>query len=145
LRSAYRLRDAAGKRVPQQILRIDAVAPTSAHELRGCGEAVGANIGAAAHRLRIEDAVPCASYYLASEFPGERSEERRVGKKCDWSSDVCSSDLFDLPTGCVMPLGNGFRSRSCGLMPSPPRVLTNCVAVEKPSAPILGPRPTVCG
>src|SRR5476649_1427811 len=29
---------------------------------------------------------------------GERSEERRVGKecrsRCDWSSDVCSSDLY---------------------------------------------------
>src|SRR5215218_2887489 len=29
----------------------------------------------------------------------ERSEERRVGKECrslcDWSSDVCSSDLYD--------------------------------------------------
>src|SRR5438034_12493 len=31
------------------------------------------------------------------EFAGQRSEERRVGKErrslCDWSSDVCSSDL----------------------------------------------------
>src|SRR5215218_4698938 len=30
-------------------------------------------------------------------FPASRSEERRVGKecrsRCDWSSDVCSSDL----------------------------------------------------
>src|SRR5882672_3579530 len=30
-------------------------------------------------------------------FAGKRSEERRVGKECrslcDWSSDVCSSDL----------------------------------------------------
>src|SRR5688572_20169752 len=25
-----------------------------------------------------------------------RSEERRVGKDCDWSSDVCSSDLRDM-------------------------------------------------
>src|SRR5947207_1706726 len=30
----------------------------------------------------------------------DRSEERRVGKLCDWSSDVCSSDLdFDFFAG----------------------------------------------
>src|SRR5260221_396120 len=32
----------------------------------------------------------------------QRSEERRVGKecrsRCDWSSDVCSSDLIDRPS-----------------------------------------------
>src|SRR5438132_194982 len=40
-----------------------------------------------------------------------RSEERRVGKECrslcDWSSDVCSSDLFDLE-------GGGCFNRECG-------------------------------
>src|SRR5438034_794272 len=39
-----------------------------------------------------------------------RSEERRVGKEwrslCDWSSDVCSSDLRDAPVaGQVLVLG----------------------------------------
>src|ERR1044072_8925073 len=35
-----------------------------------------------------------------SPAPSMRSEERRVGKecryRCDWSSDVCSSDLHDV-------------------------------------------------
>src|SRR5476649_1032885 len=35
---------------------------------------------------------------------GLRSEERRVGKecrsRCDWSSDVCSSDLCERPAPC---------------------------------------------
>src|SRR6202049_3948525 len=35
-----------------------------------------------------------------------RSEERRVGKecryRCDWSSDVCSSDLMKTSAGCAL-------------------------------------------
>src|SRR5579875_1487792 len=38
-------------------------------------------------------------------MPGLRSEERRVGKecrsRCDWSSDVCSSDLLEEQGGWV--------------------------------------------
>src|SRR5882672_1126589 len=45
---------------------------------------------------------------LLEDF-GPRSEERRVGKECrslcDWSSDVCSSDLADCRRG--QPLGRG--------------------------------------
>src|SRR5215211_5503165 len=45
--------------------------------------------GRAMHWLRVER-------YFEGDFP--RSEERRVGKECrslcDWSSDVCSSDLM---------------------------------------------------
>src|SRR5690348_12080227 len=38
---------------------------------------------------------PCDSVYALHNWPGlpVRSEERRVGKAGDWSSDVCSSDL----------------------------------------------------
>src|SRR5476649_2638874 len=43
----------------------------------------------------------------ASEFENRRSEERRVGKECrslcDWSSDVCSSDLSFRATLCAWP------------------------------------------
>src|SRR5476649_1787717 len=50
--------------------------------------------------------LPCIPSLLRNAFPliplaahhATRSEERRVGKecrsRCDWSSDVCSSDLF---------------------------------------------------
>src|SRR5476649_1026148 len=42
--------------------------------------------------------ITCTSYFSATDR--QRSEERRVGKecrsRCDWSSDVCSSDLAAL-------------------------------------------------
>src|SRR5438034_573867 len=46
---------------------------------------------------------------LPMAFPVLRSEERRVGKEtrslCDWSSDVCSSDLGCFGTGAdVLPV-----------------------------------------
>src|SRR5579875_1055665 len=57
---------------------------------------------------------PCL-YIIAFDMPAHpvRSEERRVGKECrslcDWSSDVCSSDLthrcspFPLPLSASAP------------------------------------------
>src|SRR5579875_2586109 len=43
-------------------------------------------------------ASPCARWMPCSQWRAQRSEERRVGKECrslcDWSSDVCSSDLW---------------------------------------------------
>src|SRR5476649_2673642 len=49
-----------------------------------------------------------------------RSEERRVGKECrslcDWSSDVCSSDLTKHP--CSFSISTGFRY-SAAKEPSP--------------------------
>src|SRR5882672_6471096 len=45
--------------------------------------------------LRPRLTLPCMRFFLSST----RSEERRVGKECrslcDWSSDVCSSDLAE--------------------------------------------------
>src|SRR6202049_4560021 len=47
-------------------------------------------------RLGAASSVPTKPYKIA----WSRSEERRVGKECrsqcDWSSDVCSSDLIDI-------------------------------------------------
>src|SRR5215204_2858482 len=53
-----------------------------------------------------------------------RSEERRVGKecrsRCDWSSDVCSSDLATMSDGQLTEMRRhkiGFVFQSFGLLP----------------------------
>src|SRR6202049_5085365 len=47
---------------------------------------------------RAADTLTFESAFRAQHYPVVRSEERRVGKECrsqcDWSSDVCSSDLI---------------------------------------------------
>src|SRR5947207_160466 len=57
---------------------------------------------------------------LVAERSSRRSEERRVGKECrslcDWSSDVCSSDLHRrlrrrAPAGAALPAAGSARLR----------------------------------
>src|ERR671926_369627 len=56
--------------------------------------------GAATTRISLPNSSTSAisAAWWRSTCVGTRSEERRVGKecrsRCDWSSDVCSSDLF---------------------------------------------------
>src|SRR5688572_7568886 len=65
-----------------------------------------------------------------------RSEERRVGKDCDWSSDVCSSDL-SRRTATAWSTGStssaASRSRPRGTYPSATRTATRCGARVVPA------------
>src|SRR5476649_2129824 len=61
---------------------------------------MGESPAVAAEKGGQEVAIPVLAATLTTAvvfFPVARSEERRVGKecrsRCDWSSDVCSSDL----------------------------------------------------
>src|SRR5476649_843709 len=48
--------------------------------------------------------------------PRRRSEERRVGKecrsRCDWSSDVCSSDLWGVAFASAQQFGTAAEARA---------------------------------